>query len=94
MSRAFIFKGKENELPVSQKMNTDPFDGYYGDGIIEPPYNLDWLARLPEHSNMLGQCIEAMETNIIIAMCDVRCAIIHEHTHHVKLICVKNLCEF
>ena len=64
MSRAYIFKGKENELPVSQKMSTDPFDGYYGDGIIEPPYNLDWLARLPEHSNMLGQCIEAMETNI------------------------------
>ena len=64
MSRAFIFKGKENESPVSQKMSTDPFDGYYGDGIIEPPYNLNWLARLPEHSNMLGQCIEAMETNI------------------------------
>ena len=64
MSRAFIFKGKENELPVSQKMSIDPFDGYYGDGIIEPPYNLDWLVRLPEHSNMLGQCIEAMETNI------------------------------
>ena len=64
MSRAFIFKGKENELPVSRKMTTDPFDGYYGDGIIEPPYNLDWLARLPEHSNILGQCIEAMETNI------------------------------
>jgi PBSX family phage portal protein len=64
MSRAFIFKGKEGEFPVSQKMSTDPFDGYYGDGIIEPPYNLDWLARLPEHSNILGQCIEAMETNI------------------------------
>ena len=64
MSRAFIFKGKENDLPVSQKMSTDPFDGYYGDGIFEPPYNLDWLARLPEHSNILGQCIEAMETNI------------------------------
>ena len=64
MSRAFFFKGKGNDLPVSQKMSTDPFDGYYGDGIIEPPYNLDWLVRLPEHSNMLGQCIEAMETNI------------------------------
>ncbi len=64
MSRAFIFKGKENDLPVSLKMPTDPFDGYYGDGIIEPPYNLDWLARLPEHSNILGQCVEAMETNI------------------------------
>ena len=64
MSKAFIFKGKENELPVSQKMSTDPFEGYYGDGVIEPPYNLNWLVRLPEHSNMLGQCIEAMETNI------------------------------
>lgn len=64
MSRAFIFKGEEKNLPVSQKMNTDPFDGFYGDGIIEPPYNLAWLARLPEHSNMLGQCIEAMETNV------------------------------
>ena len=64
MSRAFIFKGKENDYPVSHKMASDPFDGYYGDGIIEPPYNLDWLARLPEHSNMLSQCIEAMETNI------------------------------
>ena len=64
MSRTFILKGKENNLPVSQKMVLDPFDSFYGDGIIEPPYNLDWLARLPEHSNMLGQCIEAMETNI------------------------------
>ena len=64
MSRAFIFKGKENDYPVSQKMTTDPFDGYYGDGIIEPPYNLNWLVRLPEHSNILSQCIEAMETNI------------------------------
>ena len=36
MSRAFIFKGKENklQLPVSQKMSTNPFDGYYVDGII------------------------------------------------------------
>ena len=40
MSRAFIFKGKENDLPVSQKMTTDPFEGYYVYGIIEPPYNL------------------------------------------------------
>ena len=64
MSRAFIFKGKDNEFPVSRKMATDPFEGSYGEGIIEPPYDLDWLARLPEHSNILGQCIEAMETNI------------------------------
>ena len=64
MSRTFLIKGKQNDLPVSQKMPSDPFEGLYGDGIIEPPYNLDWLVRLPEHSNMLGQCIEAMETNI------------------------------
>ena len=64
MSRAFIFKGKDIKLPVSQKMASDPFDEYYGDRIIKPPYNLDWLSQLPEHSNILGQCIEAMETNI------------------------------
>ena len=65
MTRAFVLKSKQQDaLPVSQKMPSDPFEGLYGDGIIEPPYNLDWLVRLPEHSNMLGQCIEAMETNI------------------------------
>ena len=65
MSKAYIVKGRENNiLPVSQKMPSDPFSGFYGEGIIEPPYNLDWLVKLPEHSNMLGQCIEAMETNI------------------------------
>ena len=65
MSKAYIVKGRDDKtLPVSQKMPSDPFAGYYGEGIIEPPYNLDWLVKLPEHSNMLGQCIEAMETNI------------------------------
>ena len=64
MSNAYIIKGKESKFPVSQKMEADPFASYYGDGILEPPYDLDWLSRLPEHSNMLSQCIEAMEVNI------------------------------
>lgn len=51
-------------LPVSQKMNMDSFKDYYVDGIIEPPYNLDWLARLPKHSNILDQRIKAMDTKI------------------------------
>ena len=63
-SRAYIIKGKESSLPVSQKMSSDPFAQYYGDGILEPPYDLDWLSKLPEHSNILAQCVEAMEVNI------------------------------
>ena len=59
-----MIKGRENNFPVSRKITTDPFAGFYGDGIIQPPYNLDWLAQLPEHSNVLSQCIEAMEVNI------------------------------
>ena len=63
-SRAYLIKGRENNFPVSRKIVSDPFAGYYGDGIIQPPYDLDWLAQLPEHSNVLSQCIEAMEVNI------------------------------
>lgn len=62
--RAMIFKDRNNKFPVSQKIETDPFLSFYGDGILEPPYNLDWLSKLPEHSNILAQCVEAMEVNI------------------------------
>jgi PBSX family phage portal protein len=62
--RALVFKGRDTALPVSRKMTEDPFSGKYGDGIIEPPYSLEYLAQLPDHSNILSQCIEAMETNI------------------------------
>ena len=62
--RAFVVKAQDGGLPVSRKMTEDPFKGLYGDGILEPPYDLDFLARLPEDSNILSQCIEAMETNI------------------------------
>ena len=64
MEDVAVVKGRNIDFPVSQKIASDPFAGYYGDGILEPPYNLDWLARLPEHSNVLSQCVEAMETNI------------------------------
>ena len=62
--RAFVVKAQDGGLPVSRKMTEDPFKGLYGDGILEPPYDLDFLARLPEDSNILSQCIETMETNI------------------------------
>ena len=64
MSKTLVLKGNDNNFPVSHKLSLDPFSGFYGDGIIEPPYNLEWLATLPEHSNMLAQCVEAMEVNI------------------------------
>ena len=63
-SRVAVFKAQDIALPVSRKMAEDPFKGLYGDRILEPPYNLDYLARLPEESNVLSQCIEAMEMNI------------------------------
>ena len=52
------------EPPTARKMSKDPFSGVYGDSILEPPYDLFFLSTLPERSNILGQCIEAMETNI------------------------------
>jgi PBSX family phage portal protein len=62
--RAYVIKGREVSSPVSLKMSEDPFAGQYGDGILEPPYSLEYLAQLPDHSNILSQCVEAMETNI------------------------------
>jgi len=32
--------------------------------IIEPPFDLDNLSLIPEESSIMGQCIDAMETNI------------------------------
>jgi len=64
MSSVQVIKGKEIQYPVSQKMSSDPFASFYADGILEPPYDLDWLSQLPEHSNILSQCVEAMEVNI------------------------------
>ena len=59
-----VIKGRDIDVPVSLKMAEDPFTGQYGDGILEPPYNIELLTELMDHSNMLSQCIAAMETNI------------------------------
>lgn len=64
MDQVTVIKGHEVSMPISLKMSEDPFSNQYGDGIIEPPYNLDYLAQLPDHSNVLPQCVEAMEMNI------------------------------
>ncbi|AYO30606.1 phage portal protein [Biomaibacter acetigenes] len=61
--KAQVLGGKE--IVTSNKIEEDPFVGLYGQGIaIEPPYDLRILSMLPEYSNILGQCIDAMETNI------------------------------
>ena len=64
-SQAFIIKA-ERDAPIhSNKIPEDPFKAAYGDGsAIAPPYDLSFLAALPEQSNILPQCIEAMEANI------------------------------
>ncbi|MBQ8693500.1 MAG: phage portal protein, partial [Synergistaceae bacterium] len=56
-----ILKG---DKPSSMRLVEDPFAGQYGSGLLEPPYDLEFLARLPEYSNVLSQCVEAMVTNI------------------------------
>jgi PBSX family phage portal protein len=61
--KAQVLGGKE--IVTSNKLEEDPFAGLYGEGgVIEPPYDLRVLTLLPEYSNILGQCIDAMETNI------------------------------
>ncbi len=59
-----VIKGKDVNVPTSMKMAEDPFAGQYGDGILEPPYNIELLTELMDHSNILSQCVAAMETNI------------------------------
>lgn len=51
-------------ISVSHRIDEDPFAGSYGLEILEPPLPLNKLVSMPEVSNILGQCIEAMETNI------------------------------
>jgi PBSX family phage portal protein len=43
----------------------DPFEMFYrsGDGILQPEFNLEVLAKMPLLSDTLGQCIAAYETN-------------------------------
>lgn len=49
----------------SQAIVNDPFSELSKAGeVVEPPFDLLTLAMLNEHNSELGQCIEAMETNI------------------------------
>lgn len=51
--------GKSNALP------DDPLHNLVQTGrVVEPPFDLLTLAMLCEHNSELGQCVEAMETNI------------------------------
>lgn len=65
------FIRKLREYQESAQLD-DPFKDRYGFAgsqpgglpkIIEPPFNLAMLARLPGENNMLSQCIDAMATN-------------------------------
>lgn len=62
-----VFKARvigPSEVATSNKLEEDPFKPLYGEGVIEPPYDLRALTRMPEYSNILSQCLDAMETNI------------------------------
>lgn len=49
----------------SEALSDDPFSLLTQQGrIVQPPFDMLTLAMLPEHSSELGQCVEAMETNI------------------------------
>lgn len=68
-SQAVIIKvdegGKGPNLMRSNKIPEDPFKAAYGDGsVVAPPYDLRFLSELPDSSNILPQCIEAMEANV------------------------------
>ena len=62
--KTILLKGKEPDFPVSLQISEDPFIGQYSGGILEPPYDMEYLVRLPEYSNILSQCVTAMVTNI------------------------------
>lgn len=57
---AIIVKAEGDE--GSKSILEDPFKSY--DGLVEPPYHLLTLCTLRENSTELGQCIDAMITNI------------------------------
>ena len=50
----------------SKALAQDDFQAFYGDGdILEPPYPPELLVKLPEHSDILQQCIDAYKINIV-----------------------------
>lgn len=53
------------EVVTTNKLEEDPFATFYEGGeVLEPPYDLRVLTLLPEYSNILPQCIAAMEVNV------------------------------
>src|SRR5690348_7124038 len=49
----------------SKQIYEDEFENLYGSDIIAPPYNLNELKNIAEHSTILQQCIDAYRTNIV-----------------------------
>lgn len=60
-----ISKQVEDKTGQSKELPEDPWDVLAREGdIVEPPFDLLTLSLLPEHSTEMGQCIEAMVSNI------------------------------
>ena len=58
-------KIKKEQVKMGDKVREmESFDATYERGIIEPPYDLEVLAMLPEISCILPQCIDAMKQNV------------------------------
>lgn len=56
--------GGSEPMP-SNALSEEPWSALTNSGrIIEPPFDMLTLSMLTEHNSELGQCIEAMETNI------------------------------
>jgi len=60
--RAIVVKVEGEE--ASQQILQDDFEYTSTSDIIEPPYHLLTLSMLRENSTELGQCVDAMKTNI------------------------------
>ena len=60
--RVRLFKA---EVPETRQIK-DPFSELYAlHEVIEPPYSLEQLQKLPELSNILQQAIDAYVTNLV-----------------------------
>lgn len=64
LAKAEVLGTGDRTIPASHRIEEDPFASQYGTEVIEPPLPLTRLVEMPELSNILNQCIEAMETNI------------------------------
>lgn len=60
--KSIIIKAQDNDVAESQELDDKKWEGI--SGIIEPPFPILNLCTLWENSTELGQCIDAMVTNI------------------------------